>query len=534
MNSIDLSWLNKETKKIHTILRDIKEKESIVCMNLEGNFLISKGLNSLIQYISLHFKNIIHLNLSDTHISIQEFFIISKELLNLKKLKSLSLNSNIMNRKSIYYMSKVLPRLDELSLNSNFLSLKGIRYLSYEFKNMKNLKYLSLNDCNLYNQELFILSEDISYLENLEHLSLSGNFCNITILSYLLLHIPKKKMIYLDLGSICGNLNVDYEIYNFKLQYTSFISSQLELFKNLKVLIWNMYYDNHIMYGLDKLKTLEKLILNFVPPLFNNHISYFPYLPYLELLEISSIGYKTLLKVLENIPISLKHLHFKYIFINFRVIDILSTFLPRYKNLYSFSFDNSFLQYNYVEKICSSLQNSVHLNFLSLYYNFIDDKSLDPIIKLLSNVKDLEYLSLQKNNITILGLEKITNFLKNCEKKKSIFIKNNFFFPHQYTLFLKEKEEIIDINNKLNNKWVFEIKEECKTIRKYKPFYHFMDSFCSKKKEIEEYNNSLIYTQERIKEKINYYIFYNYTEKTKSNNIIFYNYDIKNYIHTFL
>ena len=279
---------------------------------------------------------------------------------------------------------------------------------------------------------------------------------------------------------------------------------------------------------------LEKLILNIDTPLFNNHISYFPYLPHLELLEISSIGYKTLLKILENLPISLKHLHFKYIFINFRIISLLSIFLPRYKNLYSFSFDNSFLNYNCIEKICSSLKNSIHLNYLSLYYNFIDDKSLDPIIKLLSNVKDLEYLSLQKNNITIIGLEKIINFLKNCEKKKSIFIKDNFFLPEHYKLFLKEKDEIIDINNKLNDKWVFEIKEECKTIRKYKPFYHFIDSFCSKKNEIEEYNNTLIYINERIKEKINYFLFFNYIEKTKSNNVIFYNYDIKNYIYTFL
>lgn len=534
MNSIDLSWLNKETKKIHSILRDIKEKESILSMNLEGNFIVSKGLKNLMVYITLYFKNIVHLNLSNTNISIQEIFIISKELLNLKKLKSLSLNSNIISGKSIYFMSKLLPKLEELSLSSNFLSLKGIKYLSHEFKNMKNLKYLSLINCKLYSQELFILSEDISYLENLEHLSLSGNFCNITILSYLLLHIPKKKMIYLDLGSICGNLQVDYGIYNLKLQYTSYLSSQLELFKNLKILIWNMYYDNHIMYGIQKLKKLEKLILNIDPPLFNNHISYFPYLPHLELVEISSIGYKTLLKVLENLPISIKHLHFKYIFINFRIINILSIFLTRYKNLYSFSFDNSFLKYNCVEKICSSLKNSVNLNYLSLYYNFIDDKSLDPIIKLLYNLKDLEYLSLQKNNITIIGLEKIINFLKNSEKKKSIFIKNNFFFPHHYELFLKEKNEIIDLNTKLNDKWVFEIKEECKKIRKYKPFYHFIDSFSFKKNEIEEYNKNLINTQERITEKINYCLFSNYIEKTKSNNVIFHNFDIKSYIYTFL
>ena len=534
MNSIDLSWLNKETKKIHTILKDIKEKESILCINLEGNFLVSKGLKNLMKYITLHFKNIIHLNLSDTNISIQELFIISKELLNLKELKSLSLNSNIISGKSISYISKLLPTLYELSLNSNFLSLKGIRYLSYEFKNMKNLKYLSLRNCNLYSEELFILSEDISYLENLEHLSLSGNFCNITILSYLLLHIPKKKMIYLDLGDICGNLKVDYGIYNLKLQYTSFLSSQLELFKNLEVLVWNMYYDNHIMYGIGKLKKLEKLILNIVPPFFNNHISYFPYLPRLELLEISCIGYNTLLKVLENLPISIKHLYLKYISIDFRITRILSFYLFQFKNLCSFSFDNSFLKYTNVEKICSSLKNAVHLSYLSFYYNSIDDKTLQPIIELLLHSKNLEYLSLQKNNISILGLEKIINILKYCKKKKSIFLKHNFFSVYQYPLFLKEKEEILDINKKLNEIWILEIKEEYKKIRRYKPFYHFIDSFCSKKNEIEEYNKTLIYTQERIKEKINYYLFSNYIEKTKSNHDIFYNYDIKNYIYTFL
>ena len=534
MGSIDLSWSDKDTKEIHTILKNIEEKESIISINLEGNFLVLKGLKSLIEYITLYFKNIIHLNLSDTNISIQELFILSRELVHLNKLKSLSLNSNIISGKSISYISSIFPRLYELSLNSNFLSLKGIKYLSSEFQNMNNLKYLSLNDCNLYSQEFFILAENISFLENLEHLSLSGNFCNITILSYLLLHIPKKKMIYLDLGDICGNLKVDYGIFNFKLQYTSFLSSQLELFENLKVLVWNMYYDNHIMYGIEKLKNLEKLILNITPPLCNNNISYFPYLPRLELLKISCIGYNTLFYVLDNLPTSIKHLHFKYIFINFKITRILSFYLFRYKNLYSFSFDNSFIRYNFMERICTSLKYSDNLTYLSFFYNYIDDKSLHPIIDLLLHSKNLENLSLQKNKISILGLEKILNVLKYCEKKKSIYLKYNLFSVYQYPLFLKEKEEILDLDKKLNEIWVLEIKEECKKIRKYKPFYHFIDSFCYKKREIKEYNDILIHTQKRLQEKINYYLFYNFMERTKSYHDFFYINDIKNYIYTFL
>lgn len=533
MNSIDLSWYNHKTKDIHTLLKDCQEKESITSINLEGNFIEVKGLYHLFQYISFNFKNIIHLNLSHTNITIQEFYIISKQLVSFQYLNSLYLDSNQIVGKSIRYLNPILPRLKELSINSNFISFHGISYLCNEFKNMKRLTYLSINNCNLYCDGIYILSEHISHLENLEYLSLSGNYCNISVFSYLLFQLPKKNMIFLDLGNICSHLETDNGIYQSKLHYTSFFSSQLELFKNLNVLIWNMYYDTHIMYGIGKLKKLNKLILDIDPIFFDITISYFPYLPSLEFLKISSIEYKSFIKIIENLPIKIKHLYFKYIFPNLKIINILCLALLQYKNLYSFSFTNSSLQYRYLEKICHSLKKLKYLYYLSFFSNLIEDESINLFLPLL-RLKNLKYLSLQENSITFLGLQKIIDSLKNRENKMSIYINNNLLFRENYNIFSKEIKELLDINYLLNYKWINEIKDDFVKIMKYKPFYHSIDFFYKETNDIEKYNNILLKIQKRMEEKKSYYLFYSEIEKTNHYHEIFYNKDIKTYIQEFL
>ena len=73
-------------------------------------------------------------------------------------------------------------------------------------------------------------------------------------------------------------------------------------------------------------------------------------------------------------------------------------------------------------------------------------------------------------------------------------------------------------------------------IKKYKPFYHFIDIFFIYKNynNINQYNESLKKVQDRMNAKKYYFLFSMQMEKTYSNNSFFYNRDIQRYIYTFL
>ena len=74
-----------------------------------------------------------------------------------------------------------------------------------------------------------------------------------------------------------------------------------------------MYYDFHIMKGIEKLKNLKKLVLSINPIFHKVPVCHFPYLEKLQYLKVSSIHWKTLQSIVLNIPNTIKILYFQYI-----------------------------------------------------------------------------------------------------------------------------------------------------------------------------------------------------------------------------
>lgn len=542
MNCIDLSWKNILTKDILHILKNHSNKNNITSLNLEGNRLEIRGLYILFKYISKYFKNIVHLNLSNTNLSRSEYFILSKELKKLKELKSLFLDCNVFLGKSVYYFIPIFHQLKYLSLNSCPISYQGIKYLCNEFSKMENLQSLSLLNCDLSSKELFILSENISKLKNLKFLYLKGNYCNLSILSYLLLEIPKDNLILLDLGDLC-NFELNDGIYQYKLNYTSFLSSQLELFKNLEILTWNMYYDTHIMNGIEKLKKIKKLILNYSYFDYNISISFFPFLKNLEYIKLSYLDNKSLEIILENLPKSIKYLYINNIFLDYSIIFSLSKNLIFYKNLVGFYLNHTNIHYIYIYELCNSLINLKNLKYLSFHSCNLNNSCFNKIIKILPYLVNLKSLYLQENNISYNEIDNLIHSLCFRKEKISIYLNNNsnilnnsFLSLEKSNFFKKEMEEILNFNKKLDYYWINEIKENYIKIKKYKPFYHFIDIFFIYKNynNINQYNESLKKVQDRMNEKKYYFLFSMQMEKTYSNNSFFYNRDIQRYIYTFL
>lgn len=533
MNVIDLSWRNLRPTPILSLLKDIKDKKEISSIDLQGNFLYRNGLSELFLYIVKEFKNISHLNLSFTNLTIHTFSILSPFLKELTYLKSLSLSHNIIIKHSISYLEPILPQLEELNLSYNFLKTRGVNLLTSFFPKMKQLKRFYLKNCCLYNSNIYLIAENISYLKHLEYFSLEGNYCNSSVLSYLLLELPKENLKYLNLGNLCIFFN-DISLFMHQLQYTSFLSSQLELCSNLEVLIWNMYYDFHLLKGIEKCQNLKKLVLS-INPLFDEiNISYFPFLPNLEYLKVSSIYKDTFESILKKIPNTIKTLSFQYITgLNYNSYQLLEIRLKELSLLHSFEINYSSLNSFILKNLCTSFIYCYHLKNLSLSNNFIDDRGMYYLSFLFRYLKELHTINISNNLLTNIGIKIIIQSLCYYKKKIHCILDNNFtynndtFFQEFISLFKIYKEKLL-----YSNQWTRKEKEMYFLIKSFHPFSHIISSIILKDKE--EYNKILLELKKDMNEKKNYFLFNSFIEKTNDYHSFFYEKDIQYLIQQYL
>lgn len=533
MNVIDLSWRHLRPKSILSILKNMEEKENITSIDLEGNFLYIEGLFRLFHFIKNNFKSITHLNLSSTHLSSQEFFILCSQLKYLKYLNSLHLSYNNITKRSISYLEPILPQLEELNLTSNYIRTQGIDLLTSFFSKMKQLKRFYLNNCRLYNKDLFLIAENISHLQSIEYLSLEGNYCNSTVFSYLLLELPKENLKYLNVSNLCV-FYMETELFSNKLQYTSFISSQLELCLNLEILIWNMYYDFHIMKGIEKLQHLKKLILSINPFFDEVCISSFPYLKNLEELKISCIHSETLESILLHLPDTIKILSFDSIMsYNYYIYPLFEIKLKKFKLLKSLEISHSSLNSFIIKNLCKTLPFCSNLQTISFSNNIIDDRGVYYLSFLLNYLKKLHTIDLSNNLITNIGIKIIIHSL--CYKKNKIhcnFDNNFILYPTDYfqefiTLFQKIKE-----NLKYSHQWTNKEEEIYSILKLFYPFSHTLSSISLQDKN--DYNHSLLEIKKSINQKKNYFLFNSFMEKTNHYHSFFYIKDLQYLIQEYL
>lgn len=535
MNVIDLSWRYLRPKSILSILKNMeeKEKEKITSLDLQGNFLCIDGLFRLFHFIKNNFKSITHFNLSSTHLSSQEFFIVCSQIKELKYLNSIHLSYNNIMKRSISYLEPILPQLVELNLSSNYIKSKGIYLLISSFSKMKQLKRFSLKNCRLYNKDLFLIAENIGHLQSLEYLSLEGNYCNSTVFSYLLSELPKENLKYLNVSDICI-FYMETELFSNKLQYTSFLSSQLELCLNLEILIWNMYYDFHIMKGIEKLQQLKKLVLSINVFFDEIRISSFPYLKNLEYLKISCIHTKTLESILLHLPDTIKTLSFNSIIsYNYNIYQLLEIKLKQLKLLKSFEISHSSVNSFIIKNLCKSLLFCSNLQTISFSNNIIDDRGVYYLSFLFNYLKKLHTIDLSNNLITNIGVKIIIHSL--CYKKNKIhcILDNNFilylnhYFQEFITLFHTLKEKL-----KYSHYWSKKEEEIYSTLKLFYPFSHTITSISLQDKD--DYNHSLFEIKKIINQKKNYFLFNSFIEKTNHYHSFFYNKDLQYLIQEYL
>lgn len=533
MKIIDLSWRNFNSIHILSFLEKVEYKNQVISLDLKGNFLNMFHLKKLFKLIKQRFPSLNHLDLSMTNLSTREFQIICSEIKDLQDLNSLHLINNNIKKGSISFLKPIVPNLIELNLSYNLLKPQGVYILASFFPIMKSLEKLFLEKCQFQSHDFFSLAEKISSLQNLKYFSVDGNYCSDTIFSYFLFELPKKKLKSLNLGNIC-HYDENSNLFFHQLQFTSFLSSQLELCENLEILTWNMYYDFHILQGIEKLNFLKKLTLLFNPFYGKPKISFFPYLKNLEYLKVSSIDSKSLEFILLVLPKTMDTLSLQYIsFLNsgfFPIFDIVIKSLSRLKY---FECSNSSINNYSLKNICKTLPYCKNLTSISLANNLIDDSGVLYLSFLLHDLKLLKFLNIVGNLITNIGFKRILQIL--CFKKEKIHLEvdNNFIFPRDYffkeyiSFFYKLQERM-----KKSYQWTEKEKEIYLFLKLFHPFFHRIPNMKLQNKDL--YNHTLFQLKKEFNETKNYFLFNSFMEKTKDYHPFFYQIEFQYLIKEYL